>query len=324
MRLHRIKVSGHTTVYHCISRIVGGQRLLDDLGKEVLTQMMWRQAQFCGLEILTFCMMSSHFHILVRVPQGSAPTDSELLQRLEAYYGAQGTLVRVARQSLESQGALDGTLRQGLLLRMGDVSVFMKELKQGFSRWYNRVHERFGTLWSERFKSLVVEDEPQAVLTVSSYIDLNPVRGSKVKDPKDYRFSGYGAAVGGEKKAQAGLMSIHKPGQSWSEVGAQYRQRLYVRAGVSGASDKAVVASEEIQAVMRAGGQMGMGQVLLMRIRYMTDGVVLGSRKYVNQVYALHREKFGERRKSGARPIRGIDLGGLTVLRDLRVRVWGS
>jgi len=34
----------------------------------------------------------------------------------------------------------------------------------------------------------------------------------------------------------------------------------------------------------------------------------------------MHREKFGSRRRDGARPIRGVRLGGLMALRDLRVK----
>jgi putative transposase len=322
MRLARIKVAGRTTVYHCISRIVGGQALLDDLGKEVLTRMMWKLSQFCGLQIITFCMMSNHFHILVRVPESQVLSDVQLLERLEGFYGNKGVLVQMARDSLAQSGALPSDLRESLLHRMGDVSVFMKELKQRFSRWYNAQNDRFGTLWAERFKSLVVEDQYQALLAVSAYIDLNPVRGGRVQDPKDYRFCGYAAALAGQGLAQEGLMSFHKPG-SWSEVAAQYRQRLFAGAGVGGARHKAVLDPEQIQAVLKAGGQLGLGQVLRLRIRYLTDGLVLGSRGFVNELFTLHRAKFGPRRKDGARPIRGISLPGLSVLRDLRVNTLG-
>ena len=57
---------------------------------------------------------------------------------------------------------MPGYIRQTLLGRMGDVSVFMKEFKQRFSRWYNRRTERFGTLWAERFKSVLVEGKGEA------------------------------------------------------------------------------------------------------------------------------------------------------------------
>jgi putative transposase len=94
---------------------------------------------------------------------------------------------------------------------MGDVSAFMKELKQRFSRWYNEVHDRYGTLWAERFKSVLVEDDSDALRTVAAYIDLNSVRAGLTPDPKDYRYSGYGEAVAGSGKARAGLLSVMGP-----------------------------------------------------------------------------------------------------------------
>ena len=47
MRMARIKVSGATAVYHCISRVVGGQMLLTDSGKEKLVQILGKLADFC-------------------------------------------------------------------------------------------------------------------------------------------------------------------------------------------------------------------------------------------------------------------------------------
>ena len=91
---------------------------------------------------------------------------------------------------------------------MGNLSEYMKELKQRFSRWYNRVHDRYGTLWAERFKSVVVEDKSAAVQVVAAYIDLNPVRAGMTDDPKEYRWCGYAGALGGDKLARAGLMSM--------------------------------------------------------------------------------------------------------------------
>ena len=65
---------------------------------------------------------------------------------------------------------------------------------------------------------------------------------------------------------------------------------------------------------------MTLGEVLRLRVRYFSDGVVLGSRNYVNEVFAEFRDRFGERRKTGARPLRGLAaLGHLATLRDLRV-----
>ena len=67
MRKARIKVTNLVAVYHCISRIVGEEYLLDDLCKENFRCFMWQQAEFAGLQILTYCLMTNHVHILVRV-----------------------------------------------------------------------------------------------------------------------------------------------------------------------------------------------------------------------------------------------------------------
>ena len=84
---------------------------------------------------------------------------------------------------------------------MRDLSMYMKDLKQRFSQWYNRCHGRRGTLWEERYRALLVEGTDHALLTIASYIDLNPVRAGICDDPKDYRFCGYSEAVGGNRTA---------------------------------------------------------------------------------------------------------------------------
>ena len=309
-------------MYHCISRVVGGQFLLDDLGKEKLAQLLLRLAAFCGMEVITYCMMGNHFHLLVRVPIRQELSDTELLQRLEAFYGKKGVLTVLAREGIESRGGIDAVLRQSLLERMGDVSVFMKEFKQRFSRWYNRHTGRFGTLWAERFKSVLVEDTPGAVRVVAAYIDLNPVRAGLVQDPKDYRFCGYAKALAGNEVLRLGLMSCLKS-QEWREAAAQYRMSLLVTAGSSGRSDKTALDRETILAELKRGGELSIGQMLRLRVRHLTDGVVLGSKEFVNEVFVRHREKFGPRRKDGARRIRGFPLPDIRVLRDVRVRAVG-
>ena len=125
--------------------------MLDDVCKEALTRMLRKQAAFCGVEVITYCVMSNHFHVLVRVPESVTLTDAQLIERLEGLYGPKGVPTVLARQAVAERGQIDADIRQGLIARMSDVSVFMKELKQRFSLWYNRHHVRFGTLWAERF-----------------------------------------------------------------------------------------------------------------------------------------------------------------------------
>ncbi len=318
----RIKLAGESAVYHCISRIVGGQWLLDDLGKERLVGILGKLAEFCDVEVITYCIMSNHFHLLVRVPIRAELSDTDLLAKMVKFYGRKGILTILAQEGLQARGTIDRDIRESVVSRMGDVSAFMKELKQRFSRWYNKRMGRFGTLWAERFTSVVVEDSVAALRTVAAYIDLNPIRAGFVEDPKDYRFCGYAAALTGATAIRQGLMSFLESAD-WGKAAAKYRMLLFVAAGSANRSDKAVLDRQTILAELARGGELSLGQVLRLRVRHMTDGVVLGSKDFVNEMFARHRERFGARRKDGARPIRGVPLPGICVMRDLRVNVFG-
>jgi putative transposase len=318
MRHPRIKVSDQTAVYHCISRCAGNQFLLDDLDKEQFSIMLRQQADFCGVQILTHSVLDNHFHLEVRVtPPGELP-DAELLRRAQAFYPPQAPLLRRMRLEWERDQALSGHLRNQLLKRMGELSCFMKELKQRFTRWYNRRHGRFGTLWAERFRSVLVEDDPEATLIIALYIDLNPVRAGLVPDPKDYRFCGYAQAVAGDPLAQAGLISALGQ-ESWESAGAEYRQRLFLAAGRAGASGKAQLDRQPILEVLRKGGKIGFGEALLLRVRYFCDGLAFGSERFVEGIFQRHRDRFGPRRRKGARKLRGLPFDQLRTLRDLRI-----
>lgn len=320
MRRGRIKEAG--AVYHCVSRTVGGQFLLDELAKQRLVDLLFPLAQFCGVEIITFCMMSNHFHLLMRIPAPSYIPDSVLLLRAEHFYGNQALLPSLARADLQRSGSISSHIRHSLSSRMGDVSAFMKEFKQRFSRWFNRHSKRFGTLWAERFSSTLVEDSASALQTVASYIDLNPVRAGLVSDPKDYRFCGYSAALTGNPVVRNGLMSFLS-GRSWGAAAAQYRLNLFTTAGVAGHSDKQALDKTAIRAELARGGRLSLPEILRLRVRHLTAGVAIGSRDFVNQVFAHHRSHFGPKRLEGARPIRGVPLPHLKTLRDLRVNAIG-
>ena len=119
---------------------------------------------------------------------------------------------------------------------MWDVSVFMKLLKQRFTQWFNQQWGRKGTLWEERFKSVLVEGTGEVLATMAAYIDLNPVRAGIVKDPADYRWCGYDEATAGSRRAQRGLRAVMAGGERVTEAQdklheamAKYRVWLLVR-----------------------------------------------------------------------------------------------
>jgi len=55
------------------------------------------------------------------------------------------------------------------------------------------------------------------------------------------------------------------------------------------------------------------------RVRYFTDGTVIGSRAWVNEVFEQHRQRFGAKRKDGARRFRFLADQSLFGMRDLKL-----
>ena len=321
--MSRLKVKGQSAVYHCVTRVVGGAMLLDKRAKEILRKQMWYMARFCGVEILTYCIMTNHFHVLVRVPEKQPLNDKEMLARFAELYADQKGRLKAMESILKKGGEEARIEREKLLARMGDVSLFMKELKQRFSIWYNRNHNRYGTLWAERFKSVLIEDAATYLKTVSAYIDLNPVRAGLVDDPKDYRYCGYSEAAAGNANAGAGMCRVLEE-KTVKTALAEYRKILFLMGSTISRESQKAMDREAVKKVVEQDGELPMAQVLRLRIRYFTDGLLLGSKEYVNQVFEAHSDSnlFGKRRKTGARPMRGLKNSGLMVVRDLRKGVF--
>jgi hypothetical protein len=133
-------------------------------------------------------------------------------------------------------------------------------------------------------------------------------------------------------------MSHHGAGfeaEKWKEVARIYRRVMGLALGRK--SGKAEVdkerrsqtaATAEEALAMKDNGtvlpDLGMSAMLLHRVRYFTDGAVIGSKVFVNEAFAAARSRFGPRRKDGARKLRGGGTAAAGVLwsaRDLRVRI---
>ena len=218
---------------------------------------------------------------------------------------------------------------------MGDLSLFMKDLKQRFTMRYNRKHGRKGTLWEDRFKSVLVEDTSEALLTMAAYIDLNPVRAGMVEKPEDYKFCGYAEAVAGKSEARRGLALALDPEAggkgryaNWKRTREEYRWLLFGIGEEQKTADGDVVrkgiSKAEAEAENRRGYRMSLPEVLRHRVRYFADGAVFGTADFVNGVFEANRSRYGPKRKTGARKMKAADWGNLRVLRDLQVDVVGS
>ena len=328
MRQRRLKVHGRSAVYHCMTRTVNGELLFKDREKEILRKMIRQVADFCGVEVLTYCIMSNHFHVLLEVPDAPAVSDVELMRRYRVLYPKptkyqEASAVLMAAQ-LRAGGDEAELIRRKLLARMFDVSEFMKTVKQRFSTWYNKSHQRYGTLWADRFKSVLVEGEGNPLQTMAAYIDLNPVRAGLVDDPKDYRFCGYAEAVVGVAEATRGLIHI------WSDHGAKqvgsalqaHRMLIFGKhASEAGLSD--MTRKRALKVLDQEDGQLPKAAILRCRVRYFTDGAILGSAEFVRGFTGAWQMECRRKHPPKVHAMRGSDWGDLTVIQGLRRQLFG-
>ena len=327
--------------YHVMSRTCGGEVLFDEVEKEALRRVIWRMAEFSGIKVVTYCIMGNHFHLLAEVPHRQTwlqrfegpRGEAHLFDHLRTLYSrAYLGLLQDELADLRARGmaVLAEQRLDALKKRFCDLSLFVKEVKERFSRWFNKRRGRRGTLWMDRFKSVLVEGKGEALRTMAAYIDLNPVRAGLVKDPKDYRWCGYAEALGGSRRAQRGLCKAQgKPVDGWKSAGAAEAYRCLLHAEgreVKDAQNEKVVGRgmsvEKVRAVLAEKGKLSPADLVRLRVRYFSDGVVLGSREFVEGVFEGNRERFGPRRRQGGHRVMESEAPFFT-LRQLRVRPVG-
>jgi hypothetical protein len=319
-----------------MSRTCGGEVFFDEVEKEALKRVLWRLAEFSGVRLVTYCIMGNHFHALVEVPKReiwlerfAGPTGEErLLAHMRVLYSKayvdflKAELAELRKMRLE---ALAQTKLEAIKKRFCDLATYMKEVKNRFSRWFNKRRERKGTLWMDRYKSVLVEGKGEPLHTMATYIDLNPVRAGLVDDPKDYRWWGYAEALGGSRRAQRGLCkAIGKPVDGWQRAGAAeaYRCILFDEGReVKDAQNETVVergvSGESARTVLAERGKLSPAELVRLRVRYFSDGAILGSKAFVEGIFEAQREQFSPKRNRGARRIQEM-ASPMYSLRQLR------
>jgi len=173
-RVPRLVVEGEAAVYHLVSRTALDGFPLGDVEKEHMVRLLKSLSGLFFMEVLGFSVLGNHVHIVVRAQPGEGISDDDIRRRLVAFYGEE------TGKTL-GEGDLDA-LRE----RLGSVSSYMKELKESFTRYYNKKHGRRGFFWGGRFKSVLVEDG-DTLINLLAYVDLNAVRAGIGERPEAYR-----------------------------------------------------------------------------------------------------------------------------------------
>jgi REP element-mobilizing transposase RayT len=184
-----------------------------------------------------------------------------------------------------------------LLVRTGarPLARAMRSLLTGYAGAFNRRHHRHGHLFQNRYRSIVVEEEPY-FLELVRYLHLNPIRAGVVADLDgldQFPYSGHAALVG----------TMPRPWQATDEVlgrftadvrRARARYRAFVTAGISQGRRPELQGGGLVRSM---GGWAAVQTLRRGREAYTADERVLGSGEFVE---ALLREVERQERKEAA------------------------
>ena len=311
--------------FHVTSRVVDKRFIFGDEEKEYFLRIMRRYEAFSGVQVLSYCLMSNHFHLLIYVPpRPEVIPEKEVLSRMKSLYGKEQM-----SEFLEYLETLEGELllpvREAFLNRfrerMYNLSHFARELKLRFSKYYNGRHDRKGTLWEERFKSCLVEGHENALMNTAAYIELNPVRAGIVNDPSDYRWCSYTEAQSGNKNARMGIIRLASGRNTelkYRDSIKRYRSFFEFKSAAQSESRRGMNSEHESKSidsgVSAPSEEMGK---FLSRVRYFTDGVVLGSKEFIEEWYKKNVSTLNRNRKRISNKIKNTSMEQIHTYRKV-------
>jgi REP-associated tyrosine transposase len=270
---------------------------LEDVEKDFMLDLIRRLATLYFVEILGFCLMGNHFHILVRMLPEHKFTDDEVMKRYVDFYGDERIFAEGLVPSLRG--------------KLSSLSEFMREIKVGFARFYNRRHNRRGYFWGDRFKSVIVENG-ETLINCLAYIDLNPLRAGLVERPEQYRWNslGYHVATGNKDNflsTDFGLKEFNV--QSKKERIRRYRRYVY-EAGALDRPEKGNIQVIEDKVLVKERSrdfELSKSDRFHYRTRYFTDSGIIGSKAFVADNYKRFKDLFNSKHEKKPKPIKGLE-----------------
>jgi len=286
MRPPRLLASpGCSGLYHVTSRVVDKRIIFGGKERAKFLKLVKGYAVFGGIDLVSWCLMGNHFHLMVRVRAEDAAklSDEEVLERCSHIY--EGWKLERLRgnyansPSQESRKRLLDPFRE----RMSSLPEYVGQVKKAFTLWYNFRNGRVGTLWEGRYHSTLMEHEEEEARVkqvglgglarmIAAYIDLNPLRAGEVAEPEGNDWTGYGCAVRGDSAALYGLRLL------WGDEAGERKRLLGMH--------KSAVYEEGHEDKVPEGGpkskRRGIAREKVLRVRQeWSKARALGSAKFV-------------------------------------------
>ena len=304
-RIPRMVISDETTVYHVMSRTALDGFPLGDIEKDVMLDLIKRYSALYFVDILGFCLMGNHIHILIKTLPEYKFTDDDIKKRYVNFYG-------------DDRVFADGLI-PSLRAKLSSLSEFVREIKVGFARYYNRRHNRRGYFWGDRFKSVIV-DKGETLINCLAYIDLNPLRAGIVSRPEDYRWNSLGYHVQTNNRdnflsTDFGLKEFNV--KSEKERIRRYRRYVY-EAGAVNRPEKGktkVIGDRILEKERKREFELSRSDRFRYRTRYFTDSGAIGSKEFVSKTYLRFKHHFNSKNEKKPKPVKG--LSGVYSLKRL-------
>ena len=219
------------TVHHLVSRIAHRVYFLKDEERDEFIDMMRRTAEFCGIELIGWCIMTNHFHILAYLPKPQQLDEEEILRRYgmlkgQAAASALSTTFDAWRREGESGEKRVKEELEKISGRMYDIGSFMKILKQWVTMEYNRRYSHKGTLWESAYYDRVIGLSSSKIAECLGYIHLNPIRAAASDSFDGYFWSSYTAFVRGNPLAEKGMRFVYGEDISRDEIVCNHNELL--------------------------------------------------------------------------------------------------
>ncbi len=267
-RLRRLKIKGSDAYYHVMSRTVGQEFLLRNNEKDKFVEILEDLSNLFFVKVIGFSVMSNHFHLLLKMESVQHFDNEIITNRMRDYYNREFILSNAEIYKLKE--------------KLGDISEYMKLLKQKFALWYNKQNNRKGHFWSDRFKSVLIENG-ESLLNCLAYIDLNSVRADITTYPEDYKWSSISYRIKNYDQifflSMDGISDISKANSIKG-----YLDYLYFTGDIQNFSPNSRMIKEKIDSYLIQPG------IFRSKANIFSNSIVLGSYSFVQDSY----EKFGE------------------------------
>ena len=295
------------TAYHAMSRTALDGFPFGDVEKDKFVNIIKRYSKLYFAEIIGYTIMDNHWHLLTIMHPQRNYTDDEIKKRFIEFHGKDTFFPEERIPYFREKWSI--------------LSEFIRDIKQSFSRFYNKLHNRRGTLWGERFKSVIVQNG-ETLINCLAYIDLNSIRAGVVKKPDDYRWSsiGYHAQTDNKDDFLSLNFGLVEFGQmTETERFRRYRQYLYEAGAIdkyNGKSkkviDKKIVEKERANNFVISGSGR-----FINKTRYFTDSGIIGSKEFVAENYQRFKHLFQSKHEKKPNSVKGI--AGMYSLKRLSI-----